>query len=491
MNITTKPLSLAAILLSLSSILLISCSGTSGDADSVSTSADSAGTGTETTANDGTPVFPEMSFGGEAMHFLTEECTFADTYTSFEIYSAGADGSLINDTVYNRNLIIEEKFDVRITEERLQNASQVARDTILAGDNVYDIVMPYLNKSVSNALLGQYYDLNDVENLHLENSWWDQRANENLKVAGQLYFTTGDISILDNDCTMVMFFNKQLVGEYELPNPYELVEKDTWTLNALFSMSAQMAGDVNGDGKMKAEDDRFGLYAAFNVPHSLYFGTGERIADTDADGNLALVMNNERAAEVIPYILENCLADFCMTHSVGFADSVTAFMEGRLLFVGWALADINSIRDCTFDFGILPYPKYEESQSEYYSLISTSLVPGVSIPITNTEPEKAGLILEAMAYYSVDTLTEAYYETALNNRYIRDEESGDMLDIIFASRTYDFGFINDVGGLGLLIQNMYKGKQTNFVSKYEALESKAKAELDELTKAFAASESLQ
>ena len=114
-------------------------------------------------------------------------------------------------------------------------------------------------------------------------------------------------------------------------------------------------------------------------------------------------------------------------------------------------------------------------------------MPGLSIPITNDEPEKAGLICEAMAYYSVDTLTAAYYDNALNTRYIRDAESGDMLDIIFASRAYDIGYIYDVGGLGMMIENMFGQKNTNFSSRYAGLKQSANAALAELQEEIEAS----
>jgi len=478
-TMTTQAISAALLL----SMFITAC----GSTDTAESHTEAAAV-PETTApvTEAGPVFPNVSYGGEEIHFLTEECTFGDQYTSIEIYSAGTDGSLINDTVYNRNMVIEEKFDVHITEERLKNATQTAYNTVLSGEDLYDVVLPYLNSSVTNAQQGLYRNLHDVENLHLENSWWDQRANENLEVGGKLYFTTGDISILDNECTMVLFFNKQLVSEHDLGDPYAMVKDGKWTLDNMFTMCSGFSADLNGDGVLKMEDDRFGLFCAHNTPHSLYFATGERIAATNADGALELVMNNERSANAVNKILENCLDKSHLAG--GFDDSVKAFMEGRLLIAGWALTDINSIRDCKYDFGILPYPKYDENQREYYSLISTGLTPGVSIPVTNNEPEKAGLILEALAYYSVDTLTHAYYDTALNNRYIRDQDSGEMLDIIFASRVYDFGYIFDVGGLGLMIQNMYQSNKNNFASQYEKYESKALAALADISAAFESAE---
>ena len=108
------------------------------------------------------------------------------------------------------------------------------------------------------------------------------------------------------------------------------------------------------------------------------------------------------------------------------------------------------------------------------------------MPFNNTDPEMTGATLEAMAYYSVDTLTTAYYDNALKSRYIRDEESGEMLDILFATRVYDLGFIFNFGGSGDIINNMYKKKQTDIVSQWESIRVKAETALAETMQTFAA-----
>ncbi|MCQ2433217.1 MAG: hypothetical protein MJ175_11495 [Clostridia bacterium] len=454
--------------------------------------AESGGSNTDVQAPAGTSAVseteethPRITFGGEDIMFLTEESAYSQ-YSSIEIYAETLDGSLINDTVFNRNTKIEDYYDVHIKQTRLQNASKMAFDTILAGDAVYDVVMPYLNASVKNAQEGLYLNLLDISDLHLDNSWWDSRANNNLRIGDKLYFTTGDISILDNDCTMVMFFNKRLISENDMESPYQLVKSGKWTIDTMFEMCNTLSADLNGDDKLKPNDDQYGLFCAFNVPHSLYFGTGERIVSGSADGSLTITMDTPRSAAAVDKILTNCLDKRNMTGD--FEVSVKAFLEGRLLLAGWALVDISFIRNAEFDFGILPYPKLDEEQKEYSCLISTGLVPGVSIPITNQNPQKAGVILEALAQESVGTLTKSYYETALNDRYIRDTESSDMLDIIFASRVYDLGYIYDIGGLGSLIKDMYSAKKNTFESSFAKKQSAAQAALDELIGAFSAHE---
>ena len=471
------------LLVSMLLFVMVSCgeSGADGEPASKTTDGENAAdteTAEETSAE---PDFPELTFNGEDVHFLTEE-SGANQYTSIEIYAESMDGTLINDTVFQRNSIIEDRFDVHIAQTRVNDAATVASNTIMAGDKTYDVVMPYLNNSVRNAVAGQYQNLLNIQYLNLDNPWWDARANENLQVGGKLYFTTGDISILDNDCTMVIFFNKELINDFSFENPYDLVKSGAWTIDKMFEMAYAVTADLNGDGKLTMADDRWGLYCAGNVPHSLFFASGERIVNTGAEGGLELVMNNPRSVDVVDKILNYCISDQNLTGD--FYESAKAFSNKRILFAGWALVDIAFIRESEYDFGILPYPKYDEAQTEYYNLISTGLVPGVSIPITNDSTDKAGLILEAMAYYSVDTLTKSYYDIALNNRYVRDRDSSDMLDIIFSTRVYDLGYIFNIGSLGTMIETMYNAKNTNFVSTYERMQKAANKKLDEIVTAF-------
>ncbi|MBQ4354428.1 MAG: hypothetical protein IJC71_06000 [Clostridia bacterium] len=443
------------------------------NAGSVQTEANETSSDTETESD--VPVFPEMTFNGEDICFLTEYRN-GDIYASIEIYAEGIDGTLINDAVYERNQLIEGQFDILITQERLNNADKVAATSILAQDNAYDVVMPYLNASTRNALEGYYLDLNTVDNLHLENKWWDQNANETLRIKNKLYFSTGDISILDNECMLVLFFNKPMIRDFQLDSPYDLVKEGKWTIDVLQDMSETINHDLNGDGEMTLEDDRFGLYVFPNTPMALFFASGEKITALDAEGNQQLVMYNERSADVINRIMELTLSDNVI--SGDYVLSEEALMQGRLLFGAWALTEIASLRDSEQDFGILPFPKYDEAQERYHCIISTILTPMVSIPVTNAEPDKAGLILEAMAYYSVDTLTHAYYDKALNGRYIRDTESSEMFDIMFASAVYDFGYIFNVGGLGNLLETMFNKKSTAFTSSYKRMSKKALNEIE-------------
>ena len=176
------------------------------------------------------------------------------------------------------------------------------------------------------------------------------------------------------------------------------------------------------------------------------------------------------------------------TNSFGcdtFESICEMFLNEQVMITTFALIDIKAFRNAEgFDFGILPYPLYNSNQEEYRCLVSTALVPCITIPSNCVEPEDVAAAVEAMAFYSVDTLTRAYYEKTLKGRDLVDEDSEEMLDIIFSSRVYDLGFIYNFGGVGNLIQEMNNASSSDFASYYERIESKVKAELEETIDKF-------
>ena len=250
MNTKTRIL---AMLLAAIMLFSTGCAGSSESSETADTTstAETAETAAETEL---TAELPDKTYGGEEVMFLTSLNKGYDWYTSYEIYAAEMNGQLINDAVFTRNQQIEELLDIRIAETKMENAHTVAKETLIAGDDQFDVVMPYINNTISLATQGLLMDLNTIPYLGLEKPWWDQRANENMLIADKLFFSTGDIAILDNECTMVMFFNKDMIEQYSLENPYELVKEHKWTIDKVGEMASVVTHDLNGDGKLDVKD---------------------------------------------------------------------------------------------------------------------------------------------------------------------------------------------------------------------------------------------
>ncbi|MCL2518894.1 MAG: hypothetical protein FWF15_10065, partial [Oscillospiraceae bacterium] len=240
---------------------------------------------------------------------------------------------------------------------------------------------------------------------------------------------------------------------------------------------------LNGDGVIDFND----VYAIGNDYTSgqfFYYATGEKIAVLDKDGSPKLTVGGERSITVMDKIIEimNDKNLMIWTATIvrdakvdGWEYLLKMFNENRLLIYQVSVFCIKELRGMFDDFAIVPHPKYNEFQDDYYMIVSTHRCPGVCIPVTNTELELTGIILEAMAYYS-QPIQVAYYDVTLTEKFARDADSRDMLDIIFGGRTYDIG---KTFGWGSYIVQMDTAINKNeaFASYYEANRTKAETEM--------------
>lgn len=479
-----KKSSLSVISVLLLLTMLISSCVTNGDNSAVVSETSDAVSSQTSQVSDEVSV-PEVNMNGQEIRFLVPGSQYI-YYESFDIYAEELNNEIINDAVFNRNKKIEQQFNCKIIAEKLPDVHVVARERMDAQLDDFDVYMPYMHSAAPLAAQGYFYDLNSLEYLNLDQEYWDQKLNENLSVDGKLYFSTGDISMLDNECTMVMFFNKTLIEENHLDDPYQLVKDHKWTLDKVYEMSKGFTKD-NGDGVFN-EKDTYGLHIAFNAPHSFFFAGNGRITSPDGSGGFDLVMKNNKNVTYINHINDITNDPNILTNNTPNCNSFEAickiFTEGRVIFTTFALVDMFQFRDsATLNFGILPYPLADKEQEEYTCLVSTGLVPVVCIPTINANVENTSIIVDAIARESVDTVTQAYYETLLKKRTLQDNDSQEMLDIIFKSRAYDIGYVFNWGGIGDLIYTLY-GTNKEFVSSYDAIEDKVKLAMDETLEFF-------
>ena len=152
------------------------------------------------------------------------------------------------------------------------------------------------------------------------------------------------------------------------------------------------------------------------------------------------------------------------------------FGEGKGLFVYGGMMLISQFRASDVDFGVIPAPKFDEAQDQYYSTYSNSNTTAYVIPITASDTSRTGNILEQMAILSQYSLTPAYYDVSLQGKFLRDEESAGMIEIILSTRNFDIGSVFDWGKIRTMFTNeLYMKKSTDFASAYAAVETAAKA----------------
>ena len=440
------------------------------------------------------PNLPDQDFGGYTFTFLTRtinDPNWADA-NHRDLFAEEQNGEAINDAVYTRNRIIEAKYNFTIQEIVTTNFVGDVSKTVSAGDATYDAVFPHVAGELATlSTAGCLRNLFSIPYMDLTQPWWSQGFIRDLSIGGKLYAIQSDLTILDNDSISAMIFNKKLTKDLELTDPYELVKSGKWTLDNMYSMIKAASKDLNGDSKMDTLDDRFGMIAQADSGLSFLYGAGERVAGKDEKDYPALAFNKDRVYSVLEKVSEIMLDTDNVVdwHREGEGRFNTTeqslhMIQSDLCLFSWIrMRVVEKLRGMETDFGILPIPKYDEVQERHWSQVNSNMGDALAIPVTGSDEdtERTGIILEALTAESKYTLQPAYYDINLYGKYVRDEESGDMLDIILNTTMYDLGEVYGFGGFAGNTLLWYPTQQkTDYASAYDKAESKMQKDIDKI-----------
>lgn len=389
-------------------------------------------------------------------------------------YNADRSGEPINDAVFTRNSVIEERYDISINIIEVKDVETAAKKDINAGDDVYDIVMPYIDRTYFMAEPGYIYELSKIPYINLQKPWWDHVLTEDLAMGNRIYVATGDISMEDEEYNWCVVFNKSMVDKFNLRDPYQDVINGSWTYAVIYEMAKTVSYDVNGDGMLDMNDS-FGYGDDYNGGRYLLHSAGECIAKLNSEGKPELTLMSNRTVLIMEELIKFLRDKTCVIWVSEMKNVANGWLElnkmltdGRLLFREANIYNIKQYREMSDDFGLLPGPKFNEEQKNYYQCIDSHACSGICVPVTAGNTERTGVILEALAYESIH-IKNAYYNVTLTGKYTRDEESLDMLKIIFDSRMYDIGIVFGWGNLISVIDNTIKNGE-GFISLYEKLQ---------------------
>ena len=491
-------------------LLLVSCGQTESESETNTTTDTSVQTTEGETELSFDPNVPDMDYGGYEFTFAVRgDGSGSGAWHSTDLIADEMNGETLNDAIFERTTYIEDKYNVKFdlmwcgeTSTGLTGSamSKVINQTIMAGDDTIDVILSSPYDSVGYMINNLIVDLNTVEYLDLSKPWWDQNANENLSFNDKIFFTTGELTIIDNKCTYGMIFSKNVAEMYDIESPYDAVRNGTWTLDKIIADTKKVTTDLNGDTVMDY-NDRYGFVSWQDACFGLIHSMGNRFGEIDSNGEPELTFYTERLVNTWEKLInfENdpgflaLMPGHKFFTSFGSAttlDQILATMldNDQFLYAFATTSTVLQLRECEADFGILPMPKYDESQERYYSTAHGYGTTLMSIPITASDTSRTGLIMEAFAAKSMELVTPAFYNVTLTGKTIRDEDSAEMLDIIYANKIYDIGYFFQWGNLTNLVMNAYNAKDINISSIYESAESAALADVETAKEIFSSLE---
>ena len=386
-------------------------------------------------------------------------------------YDEAETGSVINDAVFKRNASVEARYGIALMNHPVSNVSfendflLPIQSSVLSGDNAFQLAAGYEYRLAYNSVLGDFLDWYQVSNVDLNADWWDGGFAEAASYHDHSYVLTGSLSLSHLYSSACMFFNQNIVNsriENGSDEIFGLVESGDWTLEAFENYVKQFTVDDDGvDGMTK--DDSFG-YATntYTAVDAFLFCSELSVSGRTEDGTVKLYGVGDKLtnlASTLHRIINTSQTTYRQDGSDSEIDtSIGMMLKGKTAFTTAYLESAVKLRDVEFTYGILPYPKYDSNQENYYS-ITMDYSSAFAIPATAIgDVEFVGAVSEALAFYSHRYVRDALYSTVLKYRDAKDAESSKCVDIILENPRYDFAYIyafawGDQQGPSALLRN--------------------------------------
>lgn len=424
----------------------------------------------------------DLVFEGESFVVLCREDNSFGKYV-YEIAADEGATDTVNQAVYQRNRDVIDIFALSELKahaipgdwDSKDDFVNTFRNSIDAGLSEFDLIMSQQAYMAVGELNNYFYNFHELPYVseNLDAPYYYEDCVNQMTINGQLKYMVGDYSLTYWDHTFVMFFNKQLAQEHGLENIYELVKSGEWTIDKCIEMAKGKWKDDNNDDWPGVEDTFGYITDTPNVIDALTAQFDIMPTTTAADGTIIIGYDVNKATNILTKMIDFKRTNDMYTAHTTSSDTVDEnpldkiFREGRALFYPANLKRASGFRSMSVDFGIVPYPKWDTNQPDYY----TSADVGYSVacvPVDAPDFEKSGAVFEVLSSLSHDTVVPAYYDQALKYKLTRDEDSAEMLDIIRQGFRLNFGvFYAQSLECGSALQDCFANDNTNFASYHQ------------------------
>lgn len=432
----------------------------------------------------------DADYNGEVFRIFGEYQVLNGDYFDVEEET----GDVIEDNVYRRNRLVEDKYNITLEFQIVDQwkGKDMITTYITSGDDSIDLFTnTFLN--LGSLLVENYFvDWNQIDSIDLSLPCYVQDANETFSIGDRMPLLFGEFMETNILRCWNFFFNKRLLAEYDLENPYTAVDENRWTLDYFQTLIKDVSKDLNGDGVMDGQD--------------FYGFATDRLATLDAftrSCDMSAISKNADNLPQLDYFNDNVVSAFEKIYTLYYETPGTfatpenvwhidnMFAVGNAIFassrIDFSMND--ALRSMTDEYGVLPYPKLDESIEGYPTYLSGSLSSQM-IGVTQNEASQAkiGIITQALNVYSYELVIPAVYEVTLKTKNVHDEDSIRMLDIIRANRQYSFDACDEsafpLSPLASIRSLVGTKKTKDIASYYEKTQKKAQAWIDKMIEAY-------
>ena len=408
---------------------------------------------------------PDADYNGDSFRIAA--------YEEYPLHMEEESGNLIDDAIYKRNALAEEKYNIDIEETRYTYAGggyskvyDLLHNAAMSGTDDYDLYFVVFSDAYKGLMEGAVPPAYTLNHTDPTQPWYFTALNENMNIGGLqlLCYTAFD----KNPGGKGLVFNKKILTDRDIELPYTAVKDGTWTYDQFYSIVKSVGEDVNGNGTAD-ENDLFGFITAMDdYTDYAYYGSGLKLVDFSS--GTPVINQNELLYDMFLLASEQMADNYAILNATTFFKNAADVMQMELdLFAGGHGAFIQSyvsnlikLGNMQDDYGIVPYPKWTEEQERYYCGLDGSRI---AVPCTSSKDlDQVSIIKEYLSVESLNINYPAYYDVSLKDRYVRDTESVQMLEIITTSSAYDVGCAMDYEAIRGPWLNCLNKKRTDFAS---------------------------
>ena len=404
-------------------------------------------------------------------------------------------GDNVLDAIFDRNSEIERRLNVTLkfdsTPGNVNNRArfvQKVQNVTDAGTRDYDQIATYSRTAGALATQGYLYNLNDIQDSHINFSkpWWPARLVESLSLGGDLYMVSGDMSTNVLHQMHVIYFNKeifslkyntlatsrgftgdsdegispacQMLYEYAYNKSEMHPYGGKWTNQMLIDLSSNQYKDLNGNGK--DENDQYGFCTTSYHIDAFYTGANLRLVEQVDDARLLTISpdyGSAKTGRLVNQLGQWLTTSSCFVQKGDGLPFTKPFAKGNALFItARAHYAEQELLDVDFIYGMLPTPRYDEQQVNYYTCLGNAFsIYGIYRYFGDkyawgmNQQETLSMltaVLECWASESYRLATPEIFEVNMQLKYADTQYETDMFEYVRGTVTFDLGriFTNDL-----------------------------------------------
>ncbi|MBO4220782.1 MAG: extracellular solute-binding protein [Clostridia bacterium] len=423
---------------------------------------------------DSLPV--SLNLSGTKVRFLAPKVTAQTTVV--DLYALELTSEPVNDSVYNRELFVEERLGVSIEFPKYSGSflSEMQKQA-QSGDETFDIYCGIQHEMADYCFDGYYLDLSELDYLDFGQPWWNSDFINECSIRNKVFMITGSLSLDLLREVFAVYYNKSMATDYSavkegLDDLYAVVDSGKWTMDRMMELSDGIYRDLNGD-QIHDLEDVYGILVIENAAAMPWGAFDLSAFEKDEDDWFVFNVNEEKLFDACQKMYDLYYENpGSVTSYLSLSDNSarTIFAGGNALFLIDRLSSVEKteFRNMKDDYGILPQPKFDEGQKEYCAYPDEFTC--FSIPATNASPDAAAAVLEAMASYSYNETVPTYLDLALKGRYMSDAQSRKMIDLLVGNIKIEaaWTYLDEIGAhYAPAFRRLIWDRKTSFAAQHQ------------------------